>query len=282
MYSANLHPDKIITDKDKKEMKTTIRKTIILFLTAFALAGCSKDDEPCDPNNEESPCYAGPSGGMLLLVAEKQSDFTYKYTYDERNRMVRWDQTVNDGSGSWSFAYDDNDRLIALERRDGSGAVTSQETYTYESDNRPVSGTFSNPGAEEYAVQIQFTYTQNTVTETHVAADGVVGNVITYTFDSNGNIVSEQNQSANGWSNFLVDFGDYDDKSAAHQKWPFSWKQKWINNYQSYKSTTVNGIQDHIYEYTYNDAGYPVKAEVYDRATGMQVATREYTYKKAN
>lgn len=199
-------------------MKTTIRKTIVLFLVAFALASCSKDVEPCDPNNEESPCYASPSGDMLLLVEEKQADFTYKYTYDERNRMIRWDQTVSDGSGSWNFTYDSNDRLISLDRRDAQGTITSQETYTYGSGDRPVSGTVTfNPGGEGVTGQIQFTYTQNTVVETY-GMDGEIGNIFTYTFNSQGNLVSEHAQYGDGSLSFLGEFGDYDDKPNVHQK----------------------------------------------------------------
>lgn len=251
-----------------------------MLLAAVALAGCTKDGEPCDPNNEESPCYTGPSGGMLLLVEEKQSDFTYKYTYDERNRMIRWDQTVSDGSGSWHFTYDGNDRLISLDRRDESGTVFLKDTYVYGSDNRRISGT-SGPPNNEGIVQIQFAYAQNTITETH-SIEGEIGNIFTYTYDGKGNLLSLQNQSANESSSFLFEFGDYDDNPYPHRKFPSYRVPASVNNYRSYKSTTVNGVQDHHYEYTYNESGYPVKAEIYDARTGVLVATREYTYKKAN
>lgn len=261
-------------------MKIAIKKVIILFLAVFALASCTKDDEHCDPNNEESPCYAGSSDGMLLLVEEKQSDFTYKYTYDERNRMIRWDISVSDGSGSWHFTYDADDRLVALDRRDESGTFILRDTYTYGSDNRPISGT-SGPPNNENIVQIQFVYAQNTIIETH-SIEGEIGNVFTYTYDDRDNLLSLQNQSANESSNFLFEFGDYDDKPYPHQKFPSYRVPASINNYQSYRSTTANGVQDHRYEYIYNESGYPVKAKIYDRQTGVLVATREYTYKKAN
>src|SRR5690606_27246526 len=201
-----------------------------LLFIAVAITSCSKENDDCNPDDEESPCYAGPSGGMLLLVEEKQSDFTYTYTYDERNRMIRWDLRVGDGSGSVDFTYDNNDRLIALDRRDGQGTVTSKETYTYGNGDRPVSGTATvNPGGDAGTGQIQFTYSQNTVVETFGTPGGAIGYVNTYIHDSNGNIVSEQAQYYDGSLSFLFEFGDYDDHPAAHQKWPFSWRQKWNN-----------------------------------------------------
>lgn len=255
-------------------MKTTIRKTFLMLLPVLALTGCTKDEDT-NPGRDLSD--------ELLLIEEKQADFVYKYEYDERNRMVLWDMVVGDGGATVHFAYDENDRLIGLDRRNGQGTITSKETYSYGNGGRPVSGTFTAiSNGEEYTLQIQLTYTQNTVTETHIAPDGTIGNIITYTYDSNGNLVSEQNESANESLNYLFEFGSYDDKPYSHAKWPFAWKEKWVNNYQSYRSITVNGIQNHIYEYTYNDADYPVKAEIYDRQTEELITTREYTYKKAN
>jgi len=44
----------------------------------------------------------------------------------------------------------------------------------------------------------------------------------------------------------------------------------------------MTGAVDQIWTYTYNDAGYPVKAEVYDRASQALVETHEYRYKAAH
>jgi len=251
-------------------MKATIRKTCILLLAAMALTGCKKDDD-INPD--------GSGSGDLLLVEEKvngQTQLTYEY--DERNRAIVWTQYVNGGIHTiHSFTYDNNDRMIGQERRH-NGQVFLKESYSYESGERPVSGVWTyigNDGEVSSVSQVQYTYQQNTVTETVYVED--VGTIInSYVFDSKGNSI--QHKIGQG----TVDFGDFDGKSGGYARHPWSWKTKQISNYQSVK-TTSGGIvlSNHVYKYTYNDVGYPVKAEVYDRATEDLIETHEYAYKKA-
>ncbi len=259
-----------------------MKKLLFLLFAGLLVTACTDSDD--QNGNSDDPNNPGDGSSVLLLLTEEKQNgyFTYNYEYDERNRMIIWKLLVGSDLATIYFTYDDNDRLIGLSRKNGQGIITSEETYYYGNDERPTSGTFSVPGAEDYAVQIQFVYTQNTVIETHITADGIIGNVITYTYDSNGNLVSEQNESANEYSNYLFEFNNFDDKINWNSKWPFAWKQSSVNNYQSYKSTTVNGIQDHIYEYTYNDTGYPIQAEIYDSQTDELIAIREFNYTEAN
>src|SRR5690606_24728112 len=167
-------------------MKATIRKTIVLFLAVFALAGCTKDD---DINPE------GNGNGDLLLVEEKINGQTLlTYEYDARNRAIVWTQYVNgEIHTTHSFTYDDSDRMIAQERRH-NGQVFLKESYSYESDERPVSGVWTyigNSGNVSTVSTVQYTYDQNTVTETVDIED--VGTIInSYVFDSKGNSIQHK------------------------------------------------------------------------------------------
>ncbi len=255
----------------KTTLQTTIGKTFLILLAAVALASCTKDDD-INPDGNES--------GDLLLVEEKVNGQTLlTYEYDERNRAIVWTQYVNGEIHTiHSFTYDDSDRMIAQERKH-NGQVFLKESYSYESGERPVSGVWTyigNSGNVSTVSTVQYTYDQNTVTETVDIED--VGTIInSYVFDSKGNSI--QHKIGQG----VVDYGDFDGKSGVYERHPWSWKTLQINNYQSVKTTAAGMvISDHIYKYTYNDAGYPIKAEVYDRATNELIETREYTYKKAN
>src|SRR5690606_24746676 len=97
--------------------------------------------------------------------------------------------------------------------------------------------------------------------------------VFTYTFDDRGNLITAKIGAA------VQEYGDYDDKHTCYTNYPWAWTVGYANNYRSVKMT---GAVDQIWTYTYNDAGYPVEAEVYDRASQALVETHEYRYKAAN
>lgn len=55
-------------------MKLIIQKTVWLIFITIWLTSCSKDKENCDPDDEESPCYAG--------VGASDSECWYNITID--------------------------------------------------------------------------------------------------------------------------------------------------------------------------------------------------------
>src|SRR5690606_17092162 len=59
---------------NKKSMKLIIQKTVWLIFITIWLTSCSKDKENCDPDDEESPCYAG--------VGASDSECWYNITID--------------------------------------------------------------------------------------------------------------------------------------------------------------------------------------------------------
>lgn len=241
---------------------------------AVALIACSKGD---DNNNVGNGDGGGDASGILLLMEERvNGQPQLKFEYDERNRVtVRTLYAIDGSIHTENFTYDSNDRLTAVAR---SGGL--KEAYNYDgSDDVPASGTSIDDSGTQ---AIQFTYSQNLVTETHTWEDNMI--VFTYAFDNNGNLTSF-NTNTQGVGTTAIEFGDYDDKRSAYTHHPWSWKIGLVNNYQSVKISSVdNGtvFADQILKYTYNNAGYPVKAEVYDRATDELVETREYFYQSAN
>ncbi|PPL00892.1 hypothetical protein [Parapedobacter indicus] len=249
-------------------MKTTIRKTLWLLLIAGVFTSCSKNDggEDTGPDNELS-------GDLLLIEQTKNGQTISKFEYDERNRATihhLMDETSGD-LHTVTFTYDDRNRLIAADRM--TDEVYLSESYTYEDDDKPVAGvwTFPDSDGSDVVVPVQYTYTENTVAET-VFHEGAA-QTSTYTFDTKGNLATVLIGAA------LQEYGDYDDKKSTHTNYPWAWKISYANNPRSVK---IAGMVDQIWEYTYNDAGYPVSAKVYNRGSDEVAETHEYRYKKAN
>lgn len=246
-------------------MKMTIRKTLWLLLIAGVFTSCSKNDggEDTGPDKELS-------GDLLLIEQKKNGQTLSKFEYDERNRAtVHYLMTENSGDlHTVTFTYDSRDRLIALERK--ADKVYLRESYTYEGDNdRPTAGVWTDDS--DVVIPIQYTYTENMVTETFFIEEAT--QTSTYTFDTRGNLATALIGQA------LQEYGDFDDKKSTHTSYPWAWKIHYVNNPRSVK---IAGVVDQIWEYTYNDAGYPVSAKVYNRESNEVVETHEYRYKKAN
>src|SRR5690606_16513824 len=130
-------------------MKEIIKKTLIGLFAVVVLAGCSKDENANPEENRTAD---------LLLVAEKLNGQTsFEMEYDKANRSVHIQR----------FTYDENDRLVAHDRRTG-GKIYLTESYSYQNDDRPVSGiwTYISDKGDESVSLVQYAYEQNTVTET--------------------------------------------------------------------------------------------------------------------
>ena len=255
-------------------MKPVINRTIGLLVVAIAFIACSKDNDDTGNPVAGGGGGGGSTSGALLLIEERvDGQPELKFEYDEQNRMTtRYVYTADGNIHTDNFTYDSNNRMVGVVNSAGL-----KESYSYAEGNRPSSGTFVGPSG--VITTIQFTYSQNTVTETHTTEDQAV--TFTYQFDSKGNLTSVMSAAIGVES--LIEFGDYDDKKTAYTQYPWSWKIGYVNNYQSVKTTALGTTAtDRVLEYTYNDAGYPVKAEEYDRASKELVLTREYFYKDAN
>ncbi|MGJ7030094.1 hypothetical protein [Niabella hirudinis] len=109
----------------------------------------------------------------------------------------------------------------------------------------------------------------------------------TYTFDSKDENIIKTVITGGGFLQSALEYGDYDDKHFRLTNYPWKWKTSSISNARAQKLTAM-GVEvgaislDQIWKYTYNDSGYPVKAEIYNRGSDVLAETREYIYKKAN
>ncbi|SKB93586.1 hypothetical protein SAMN05660841_03146 [Sphingobacterium nematocida] len=264
-------------------MKTMINKTIWLLFIAVAVASCSKDDD-CDPEDENSPCYVGVSSGdRLLLTEEKTNGKTeMRFEYNEQNQVVvRHVHGVEGSLTTEHFTYNGN-KMIKLERKT-NGQFVMSEAYTYGAGDRPVSATWTD---SDVVANVLYEYVNNTVIEKVYTPEGGI-NINSYTFDSNGENLLKAEITAGGLLLSTIEYGDYDDKHYRYTAYPWSWKSRSLNNARSQKLKAM-GVEggeisrDDIWKYTYNAAGYPTKAEVYDKASNTLIETREFTYKKAN
>lgn len=263
-------------------MKAIIQRTMWLCFLATALISCSKDKDACDPNDEESPCYAGPSGGTELLLTEQQKNgkTELQFTYNGQNQVVVRRVHPADGDVVEEHFTYSSSQMTKMERKSGGELIMSEE-YSYASGNRPNSGVVKDDEGEPLA-DITYTYSGNSVTETFVSKNGEQMGVNTYTFDDNNNL---RMIKLSGGGFITTDIlGDYDDKHYRFTNYPWDWKLRSANNPRSRTSTTQGAGTniDHVWEYTYNDAGYPIKAEVFDKQSEALVETHTFTYKPAN
>lgn len=276
-------------------MKTMIQKAVWLFLIAVAFTSCAKDDD-CDPTDEESSCYVGPPGGakgdMFLLTEQKINGKTVaRYEYDGQNRMTRSYPYDADGVNNItiSYTYNANGLLTVTNFTNQDGENFLREEYSYGGGDYPVSMVQTQPNLSDGTpIDWQFTYSNNRLaSETAIPRDeDALVITMAYNYDSNGNLVSWEQKADGEWLSTL-EYGDYDDRVfIAKYGNPYFWKasNSNANNPRTEKTTSqaTSANKDVVITYTYNNAGYPTKADVYNRGSDVVVETREYNYKKAN
>ncbi|WP_118195501.1 hypothetical protein [Albibacterium indicum] len=265
-------------------MKAIQMKTAWFTLLVLTIVSCAKDDDLCDPNDEQSPCYAEvASGDNLLLTEYRLNDvLTAKYVYNDENRVIAMYPYDENGVNDTEILYTYNQKYqLVLTTYNRNGYIFLRDEYTYGDGNQPISLRQFDPGNPDFnPVLSQFTYTKNKTVIT-----GNSGLELTYTFDDNGNLLTNTQTTVDGQLLTTLEWGDFDDKKGAtsnhHQ---FAWiAGRATNNPRSERITSLVTAAniDRTVKYTYNKAGYPIKAEVYDRGTDNLVETREYIYVKA-
>ena len=265
----------------------TLNHIFWIFLFAVAISACSKDSEPCDPNDEESPCYAGVSGsGKLLLAEEKNNGIVVrKYEYDNQNRMTVAYSYDTDGlylTTTYSYSGGDFPKTVTLKSNSGKTAV---QEYTFGKEGRPVSMVESSPGnRDDIPIDHTYSYSKNTIVQTSIAREKDPGIYVdTYTYDDKGNLLSIVYTLDGQWS-MTVEQGNYDDKIAAgYYGNPMAWLFPGKNNFGTLKVTDkVLGVTaDQVWKYTYNNAGYPITAKLYNNGSDAVVESSMFTYKPA-
>lgn len=249
-------------------MKTTIRKTCLMLWAGVALASCTKND---DINPDD-----GTSGDLLLVEEKVNGQTLHSFEYNEDNQMtIRRIHSMDGRIDQTQFSYDSKGLMLGASHTSGGEHIYTEQ-YTYDSEDRVISGIWNyNDGA----VSIQYDYSGNTVSEIALNKEGEEISHNSYTFDNSGKNIMKITIAVGGIVQSTQEYSDYDDKHYRYTAYPWPWKLRSSNNAKSYKLTNALGFTlDHIWQYTYNDAGYPKKAEVYDHESNELVETREFIY----
>lgn len=269
-------------------MKTTINSITWLCCVILLLVSCSKPDD-CDTQKDDSPCYAGTSTGDKLLIVETRinGNTSSLHEYDNQNRTTAISTYEPDGAQALltTYTYADHDFPISVRGKNKDGDVVVKK-YVYGSNGRPVSAVatiISDP--ESIPLDYQYVYSKNRLIETIIPRrenEPILVN--TYLYDEKGNLLSLETAGDGLWYS-TVEQGSFDDKHSNYLHGnPEAWMFPGVNNHQTIrsKSRLLGIFSDQKYKYTYNNVGYPVKAEIYDNLSGgALIETVEYFYKEA-
>jgi hypothetical protein len=274
---ANLRPIK------NSNMKRHVFYGMGILLMAFIVSSCKKEKD-CDPEDEESPCYASVTGELLLTEQKTNGKASARYEYDDQNRRTHYHSFDEDGvqAGTITYTYNGDGNISVVTYKSGGGAISHRETFTYAQGDKPVSMVADNPSRDdEVMIDYQYVFSDKKLVETAIPRhdDGEVF-VNTYAFDGEGNLLSARFTSG-GQLIGLNEWSDFDDKPAAGINGsPFRWKNS-VNNAQRFKVTSSVFNLDQVWRYTYNSGGHPVKAEVFNTGSDVLVEEHVFTYMPA-
>lgn len=258
-------------------MRKHIFYLIAAGLLAFSFSSCSKNGE-CDPEDKESPCYAGPGPDAKLLLTEQRiNGEAFKFEYDDKNRRTRYILT----SGTIEYSYNAKGYLSAVINKDPSGKIMERDDYTYGSDEKPISSVMSNPNdKDDIPVDVQYTYSKNKIIATFIPRrDNGANSTNTFLFNDQGNLTAII--TSMGGMESTTSLSEFDNKpSAAINGDPFYWKNA-KNNAQRFQVTSPIYNLDQKWVYTYNSQGYPTKALVYNNGSKEVAEEHIFTYKAA-
>ncbi|WP_262249764.1 hypothetical protein [Parapedobacter soli] len=260
--------------------KNIIQKTAYLLLAAATLTSCAKNDTPEIDNGEDTP-----STLLLITEAKLNGETLTRYEYNAQNQLIVV-HTYLDGkhTSTAEYTYDDRGRLLVVTNTLVDGSAISTVEYVYAgNDDKPVSAVTTTHVGEVVQWDIIYSYSDNRLTETIIQPAPAPELVTVYTYTDKGDISLIETSLGGTWAG-TTEYGDYDDKNSPSILGnPFAWKVPSRHNHRSLKSTGPEGVtEDKIYKYTYNDSGYPVKTEIYNRGEDEVLQTIETSYKKAN
>jgi|SRR5690606_20585193 len=260
-------------------MKVMARKTCIMLLAASTLVSCTK--------NEDVNPHGGSRGGLLLLTEGKKDGVVAgRYEYNNDNLMTAFHTFAPDGTleSTIIYTYDEHGRVLLVTSKLGDGTVVGTTEHTYVgTDKMPTSATTVTYHGDAFVSNMTYSYVGDQLIETITWPAPTPPTVTTYTYNDKGDISSVEASIGGIWAG-TTEYGDYDDKNSPSRLGnPYEWKLPSRHNWRSIKTIQSSGVTEgQVFKYTYNDADYPVKAEIYDHATGELLETHEYAYKKAH
>ncbi len=248
-------------------------KKLLLLLAVIAMTSCDSKDESINDEQQQEDSYK-----LVKEVIKSGNTIheTITYTYNSEFKIIKETNTTSDDSYSTDFQYDN------------SGILTSFTTgnytliFTYENDLIVKSvGTKTGSGNSNSSIFL-YNDKKQMISETRNDEDKKpVIRTLNYTYDDNGNYITEQDPT----HDYKLAL-QYDNKKNPHT---LSYQSNFfpINGFTpnnliesrydggEYDSNLKNGI----YEYEYNDKGYPTVRKQYDEDHKLQ-ETIEYTYEE--
>lgn len=275
-------------------MKTNFKFVWLCFI-ALASVSCKKDKTPCDPTREDSPCYQGPrepQPGDTLLISEytRQTQYGKTYfrnTYNDKNQLTRHTQysADNDVRSTIEYTYNEQGHLARVIDKNEFGRAVRLSEYSYhDAEGRPGAMTESMPDQpDEIIYDWTFMYSPNKLIQyAHPRGEILGGFTETYVYNDKGDIISFEMTAENYFHKEVM--SNFDGKIRANKYGnPYNWRLRGMQNHLQIVSILADGTEDHerSLKYTYNNAGYPLTTEVYQKATGELIETYTYTYQAA-
>ncbi|HTE01989.1 MAG TPA: hypothetical protein VK668_22025 [Mucilaginibacter sp.] len=239
---------------------------ISLILSAVIFSGCKKDNSA--PKTPATKTYL--LSTVTYTTSPAAFTFVDTYTYDSKNRVIEFSST---GTGrDFKYTYDDNNNLVtALIYQTGSNPkLNFTDKFTY------APGKVTDDEVDDTNFPWAHTvFTLNDKNEVTYTSD-----VITYTYDSNGNLTGYVEDGT------LKDSGTYTYDNKKHPLSMIGAKNVHLMFLTGFGFSNVNNIvhmgnSPDDYTYTYNDAGFPVTrtnlASMNDNRT--HIATYSYIVK---
>lgn len=269
MFPLNLLSFPFYFPDQEKDHAICFMKKILAYSLAMLLclaAGCKKD-------HQNTAVYLLKKKIVDDRVEGKPMDTT-TYSYDEQNRVTLIATGILNSRVNLVFQYDNDSRISIARKYSSSGALIIEFDFYY----TPEASGYYFYGPTHQPDTATFIYDdKNRISQIQTLHSGSQE----FTYDSKGNINSSEGFAVDG-SNDLYDKISYayDDK-----KNPFS--QTPPNNfyfmYVAFKdpSTHINNVvvkNADIYNYTYNNAGFPLRAMV-DNGTAVFPIYYQYMVK---
>ena len=219
--------------------------------------------------DEDEVTYQYDNDGALAVVEDSATDMTTRYYYDFLGRMMKYTETADGYSHSVEYVYDSvNNLTTQVEIING---VTHTTSYTYDQHNRLASKTTdgvavvytyddfgrvvtqATKNGDTTVLTESYTYTANSSQiATYTTTIGGSSVTYSYTYDDNGNILSENKDG------FVTDY---------------------IYDSQNQLLEERNEGAERLWTWSYDNAGNILDRKIYDYAQGIKTdQLSSYTY----